>query len=102
MTYDLHHIIIATLLINNIMCFCIGYLISLSRYKDGVSIKGNSSLKKEPKIFSDKKEIQINDKKFVTDINTDKLEKKYSDLGDIKTSNESISSSIDKLKNMKG
>ncbi len=82
------------------MCFCIGYL--LHRSGQGVYIKDNSIFAKTNTKVSSKDKIQIDDKKFVTDIKTDNLEKKYKDLGDIKTSNENISSSINKLKNMKG
>jgi hypothetical protein len=82
------------------MCFCIGYLIP--RSSEGVSIKDNNVFRKNNTQVSTKDKIQIDDKTFVTDIKTDNLEKKYKDLGDIKTSNENISSSINKLKNMKG
>ena len=82
------------------MCFCIGYLIP--RSSEGVFIKDNNVFRKNNTQVSTKDKIQIDDKTFVTDIKTDNLEKKYKDLGDIKTSNENISSSINKLKNMKG
>ena len=102
MPYDhnIYYIIIAILLVNNVMCFCIGYLIP--RSSEGVSIKDNNVFRKNNTQVSTKDKIQIDDKTFVTDIKTDNLEKKYKDLGDIKTSNENISSSINKLKNMKG
>jgi len=45
--------------------------------------------------------ITIDEAKFVTEIKTDHLEKKYDSLGDIKKSEENINRSIDKLKNMK-
>lgn len=45
--------------------------------------------------------ISIDDKKYVVDIKTDNLEKKYDKLGDTKQSTEQISSSINKLKNLK-
>lgn len=46
--------------------------------------------------------IDIDERKVVVAIKTDGLEKKYDSLGDVKQSSDSISSSIDKLKNMKG
>jgi hypothetical protein len=46
--------------------------------------------------------ISIDNSKFVVDIKTDQLEKKYEGLGEIKNSQENIGSSINKLKNMKG
>jgi hypothetical protein len=45
--------------------------------------------------------ISIDDSKFVTDIKTDGMEKKYSSIAETKTSSEDISGSISKLKNMK-
>lgn len=45
--------------------------------------------------------VQIDNKKVVLEIKTDNLEKKYNSLGDIKTSEENISESINKLKNIK-
>ena len=103
MIYDInvYYIIIAILLMNNIMCFYIGYLVSLSKTVQGVSIRKNIFRKNNTEL-STKEKIQIDDKKFVTDIKTDNLEKKYKDLGDIKKSSDNISSSINKLKNMKG
>ena len=80
MTYDhnIYYIIIAILLVNNVMCFCIGYLIS--RSSEGVSIKDNNIFRKNNTQISTKDKIQIDDKTFVTDIKTDNLEKKYKDL----------------------
>jgi hypothetical protein len=46
--------------------------------------------------------IQINEEKFVTDIKTDNLEKKFESLGDTQKTEDNISSAINKLKNMKG
>lgn len=45
--------------------------------------------------------VSIDEKKIVTTINTKGLEKKYDSLGDTKTSEENISSSINKLKTLK-
>lgn len=46
--------------------------------------------------------IAIDEKKVVTNINTDGLEKKYESLGERKNSSENISDSINKLKTLKG
>jgi len=85
--------------------FLIGYFYGKSRSVDthGVSFYGEN---KPRSFFSEnnkasKPKINIDDTKVVTDIKTDELEKKYEHLGDIKNSNENISSSINKLKNMK-
>lgn len=45
--------------------------------------------------------IKIDDRKFVVDINTGGIEKKYDELGETKVSDENISSSVNKLKGMK-
>lgn len=50
---------------------------------------------------NNKSNISIDSKTFVTDIKTEGMEKKYDSLGDIERSEENISSSINKLKNMK-
>jgi hypothetical protein len=48
-----------------------------------------------------KNKVEIDNKKIVTPIKTNTLEKKYESLGDKKTSSENISGAIDKLKNIK-
>jgi hypothetical protein len=45
--------------------------------------------------------IVIDDRKFVVDVNTSGIEKKYGELGEKKVSDENISSSVNKLKGMK-
>lgn len=45
--------------------------------------------------------IQIDDSTHVVAIKTDGLEKKYENIGNSKTTNEDISGSINKLKNLK-
>jgi hypothetical protein len=57
---------------------------------------------KQKLIDNNPKEINIDNSKYVTNINTDTLEKKYETLGDITTSKEQINTSISKLKNLKG
>lgn len=45
--------------------------------------------------------IEIDERKIVTDIKTDGMQKKYEELGETKTSNEDISGSVNKLKGLK-
>lgn len=45
--------------------------------------------------------IVMDERTYVVDIKTEGLEKKYDSLGDIKESQENISGSINKLKNLK-
>jgi hypothetical protein len=82
--------------------FFVGYILGQLR-----SLSGVSPIQKQRKIsnFFDKDQAQsisIDSTKVVTKIETDGLEKKYSKLGDIKQSEDNISSSVNKLKNMKG
>lgn len=79
--------------------FLIGYLYG-SKSAGGVYInsdKGFCTKQENKKVTS----IAIDDKKIVTKINTDNLEKKYDSLGDKKESKENITESINKLKNLK-
>lgn len=93
-----------TLLSMGACLFFIGYFIG-KQSNTGVSNIVVSSSK--PVSFFDNnatekpKAITIDDSKFVTDIKTDNLEKKYTQLGEIKQSEENITGSINKLKNMK-
>ena len=48
-----------------------------------------------------KSTIEIDDRKFVVDVNTSGIEKKYGELGETKVSDENISLSVNKLKGMK-
>ena len=79
----------------------IGYILGRIGVEKGVSnTKPKSFFDKDQEKKEDK--ISINDTKYVIDIKTTGLEKKYSSLGDTKESEENIESSINKLKNMKG
>lgn len=92
-------LICITLLAIGVCFFLIGYFYG-SHHRTGVS---NITNHKEQYLPNNKTtSISIDETKFVTDIKTDNLEKKYQSLGDIKQSTESISQSINKLKNMKG
>lgn len=80
-----------------ILFFLIGYIIGKLSVKDNIQ--------KRNKLYTENRDIEINDidnTKFVVKIETDQLQKRYSELGEIKTSEENINNSISKLKNMKG
>jgi hypothetical protein len=92
-------ILLAILTMNSLF---IGYLI-------GRSINSGVTNNSPQSFFSQNKNspvasnsLSIDDKKFVVDIKTDGLEKKYDNLGDIKQTKENISNSVNKLKNLKG
>jgi hypothetical protein len=91
-----------TLLVIGVCFFLIGYFIG-KQSAVGVSsivnsVKPASFFNEEPK---KNKTLTIDDTKYVVDIKTSDMEKKYESLGDIKKSEENISNSINKLKNMK-
>lgn len=94
-------IILQILVILNIISFILGYYISKITHNQGVYNieKPKSFFSKEEKAS---KTISIDSTKYVADIRTDGMEKKYETLGETKQSKENISSAIDKLKNMKG
>lgn len=85
----------------NLNSFIIGYLLAKCHYN---GVTNNSPQSFFTKLKDDKivnSTIAIDDKKFVTDIKTDGLERKYDTLGDIKKTEENISNSVNKLKNLK-
>lgn len=88
-------------LILGIILFILGYIISFLRcnigYVNGVPQRMNKIVNNK----SNKLNISIDDSKYVTDITTDNLEKKYNNLGDIVQSSDNIESSINKLKDLK-
>lgn len=99
----MNNTIIAILLILNIFSLIIGYILGKINSSNGVYINSQKPVGFFDKIKNDNiKKISIDDSTFVSDIKTDNLEKKYEKLGETKTSTENISSSISKLKSMKG
>jgi hypothetical protein len=92
----------STLLVIGVCLFLIGYFIG-KQSSGGVS---SSATNTKPTSFfddikKDNKVISIDDTKYVVDIQTSGMEKRYESLGDVKQSEENISNSINKLKNMK-
>jgi hypothetical protein len=88
------------LLCLNIFFFGLGYL-----YGKLYSIVSPTINSNQPKSFFDKQtpqqKIEIDDKKYVGNIKTDGIEKKYVSLGETTKSDDNIVSSVDKLKNLK-
>lgn len=91
--------IIIILIFLNMLSLAIGYILGK------ISIINNdrpiSFFDKNKKSIEKVQSIEIDDSKYVTEIDTKGLEKKYSSIGETKKSTENISSSIDKLKNLK-
>ena len=100
---NIHLIIITILIILNCLSFLLGVVLGKLWSISGVTTNVN-----KPKSFlksSDENvstNVSIDDKIYITDIKTDGMVKKYTDLGEVKQSNENISSSVNKLKQMKG
>jgi hypothetical protein len=92
-----------TLLVIGVCLFLIGYFLGKQGSYGVSNIVGLS----KPSGFFDhnkedkKKKIVIDNAKFVTEIKTDGMEKKYENLGEIKQSTENITDSINKLKNLR-
>lgn len=94
--------LILILVILCIFGLIIGYILGRLESNKGVLIE------QKPRSFFDKEtmsveeKVSIDNKKYVVDIKTTGMEKKYNSLGETKESNDNISSSINKLKSMKG
>lgn len=101
---DTIHILLIILILLNIVFFFLGY--SIGRLNNSqvniesqpVSFFGKQKLVSDDKITN---KVTIDESKFVTDIKTSGMEKKYENLGETKISTENIESSINKLKNIK-
>jgi hypothetical protein len=96
--------LIIILFILNLLSFGMGYIIGKITNLGGVYYNEREH---KPQSFFDKPtnnrpKIEINDDKYVVEIKTDGLEKKFNEFADIKKSNENITNSVNKLKNMKG
>jgi len=86
----------------SILTFLIGYIIGKISNLNGVYDNSNKNkLFNSQKKYDSQPKITIDDTKFVLDIKTDSLEKKYDSLGDIKKTEEKIDQSINKLKQLK-
>jgi|688.fasta_scaffold16575_17 hypothetical protein len=98
---SIHIIFILILVILNIFSFVLGCLVGKLLLVNGVSMISN-----KPKSFfqSEQKseKVNIDEKIHITNIKTDGMVKKYDSLGEVKTSEENINNSIEKLKKMKG
>lgn len=95
-------ILMLVLVILNLFSFALGLILGKIWSINGVV---NSTAK--PKSFlSESKNntlsANIDERIIITDIKTDNMVKKYDSLGETKQSTENISSSVNKLKQMKG
>lgn len=94
-------LIILCLLVCNILSCLIGYVLGKLTGLSNISYNHPTSFFTKEKQQQITSPVYIDEKKFVGDINTSGLEKKYTNIADTKQSNENISSSVNKLKNLK-
>ena len=95
--------LIIILIILNINSLLIGFIFGRFGNQNGVLNNNHGSfLTKQKHHIKENNTISIDDKKVVVDIKTDGLEKKYDSLGDIKQTQDNITNSVNKLKNLKG
>jgi hypothetical protein len=100
---DTASILSIILILFNFVFFGIGYIIGRLNNNDYIMTE-KPILRKNKQYNNSGKtqnEIIIDEKKFVTDISTDGIEKKYSEFGETKLSNDNISESVNKLQNLK-
>jgi hypothetical protein len=104
-----NNIYLYLLVITNIICFLLGYLLSNKPKTDNTYYdlfplnKTQRKQAEQNRIIEKVKSIDIDDRKVIIDTDTSALEKKFEILGEDKQVNESIESSINKLSQiMKG
>jgi len=95
-------IILQILVILNILSFTIGYFLGKLHNNQGVYINNKTQSFFDKEENRKKSAISIDSTKYVSEIKTDGMEKKYDTLGETKQSQENISLSVNKLKNLKG
>jgi hypothetical protein len=98
---DTIQILLIILILLDIVFFFLGYTIGrLNSSQTIVESQPVSFFNKQKSLSDDKvtNKVIIDERKFVTDIKTSGMEKKYENLGETKISNENIESSINKLK----
>ena len=87
----------------NLICFILGFLSAKLLISGGVSYSSQATIatpgKNQEKLT---KKVSIDDSKYLTNIDINSLEKKYSNIAEETHSEENISSSVSKLKQMKG
>lgn len=100
---DTIYILLIILILLNIVFFFLGYFIGRLNHSQTTVESQSVSFFNKSKSDNDKmiKKITIDESKYVTDIKTSGMEKKYENLGETKISDENIESSINKLKNIK-
>jgi hypothetical protein len=97
-----NNILFGILILLNVVFFILGYIIGKGNSQHvyaAVSNKPESFLKQNQMPVNNN--IKIDDKKYVTNIDTKGLEKKYDSLGETSVSQNDTIISVNKLKNLK-
>lgn len=92
--------VIAIYIIINLNSLLIGYLLG-SSIRVKINDKPQSFFTKNKDSATPNNDLSIDNKKIVLNIKTDGLEKKYESLGEVKQTEENITNSVSKLKNLK-
>lgn len=103
---DFVKLMLVLILSINALCtiaYVVGYILGKTNSSQRVSEAPDSFLthRKTNNSKGQKSTIEIDDSKFVGDIKTNNLEKKYESLGEVKHSSENIDNAVNKLKNIK-
>lgn len=97
-----NNIIFGILILLNVIFFILGYIVGKNNSQNSYG-----ALVNKPESFFTKNQVQnnnsikIDDTKYVTNINTKGLEKKYDKLGETTLSQNDTITSVNKLKNLK-
>ncbi len=98
-----NNFIIYLTVILNLICFILGFLTARLVSFGGVSYNSQATIttpgKNREKLT---KKVSIDDSKYITNIDTNSLERKYTNIAEETLSEENIGSSVSKLKQMKG
>lgn len=99
----INNFVIYLLAILNLICFILGFFAARLVGFGGVSYSSQATIgvhgKNKEKLTNS---VSIDDSKYITSIETQYLEKKYTSIAEEKKSEENIGASVSKLKQMKG
>jgi hypothetical protein len=99
----INNFVIYLLAILNLICFILGFFTARLVGFGGVSYSSQATIgvhgKNKEKLTNS---VSIDDSKYITSIDTQYLEKKYTSIAEEKKSEENIGASVSKLKQMKG
>lgn len=99
---DHGHMLFSLLILLNVVFFFLGYIVGKMQNTSVISYDIEPSVRtKKHKASTKVNQINIDETKYVTTINTKGMEKKFENLGDKTQTTENIDNNINKLKNLK-